>query len=50
MKLIRKTISGLQLLLDLSPQEYGFFEGLFHRSVTKKMAYHTHVPLLLFKA
>lgn len=26
----------------------GFFEGLFHKSLTKKMAYHTTVPLLIF--
>lgn len=31
------------------PKAYGFFEGLFHSSVTKKLAYHTHLPLLLFK-
>lgn len=37
-------------LIITVPQEYGFFEGLFHRSVTKQMAYHTDIPLLLFKA
>lgn len=26
----------------------GFFEGLFHKSLTKKMAYHTTVPLMIF--
>lgn len=31
------------------PKQYGFFESLFHRSMTKKLAYHTHLPLLLFK-
>jgi nucleotide-binding universal stress UspA family protein len=31
------------------PKAYGFFENLFHRSVTEKLAYHTHLPLLLFK-
>lgn len=31
------------------PKKYGFFEGLFHTSLTKKLAYHIHVPLLLFK-
>lgn len=31
------------------PKQYGFFESIFHRSVTKKLAYHTHLPLLLFK-
>jgi nucleotide-binding universal stress UspA family protein len=31
------------------PKVYGFFEGIFHSSMTKKLAYHTHLPLLLFK-
>jgi nucleotide-binding universal stress UspA family protein len=31
------------------PKQYGFFESIFHRSMTKKLAYHTHLPLLLFK-
>jgi nucleotide-binding universal stress UspA family protein len=26
---------------------YGFFEGLFHRSISSKLAYHTHLPLLV---
>ncbi|WP_316814297.1 universal stress protein [Pedobacter heparinus] len=38
----------IQLLVTV-PKEYGFFEGLFHSSLTKKLAYHTHLPLLLFK-
>jgi nucleotide-binding universal stress UspA family protein len=38
----------IQLVVTV-PKEYGFFEGLFHRSLTKKLAYHTHLPLLLFK-
>jgi nucleotide-binding universal stress UspA family protein len=25
----------------------GFFEGLFHKSITQEMAFHTHVPLLV---
>lgn len=37
-------------LIITVPKEYGFFEKLFHRSVTKKMAYHTHIPLLFFKS
>jgi nucleotide-binding universal stress UspA family protein len=31
------------------PGQYGFFESIFHRSMTEKLAYHTHIPLLLFK-
>lgn len=31
------------------PKEYGFFENLFHNSLTRKLAYHIHLPLLLFK-
>lgn len=31
------------------PKQYGFFESLFHRSMTRKLAYHTHLPLLLFR-
>lgn len=31
------------------PKQYGFFESIFHRSMTKKLAYHTHLTLLLFK-
>jgi len=26
----------------------GFFENLFHSSITTKMAYHTHVPLVIY--
>jgi nucleotide-binding universal stress UspA family protein len=35
----------IQLVITI-PQKYGFFESLFHRSVTKKLAFHTHLPLL----
>lgn len=31
------------------PEKYGFFESLFHRSLTQKLAFHTHIPLLLLK-
>ncbi len=31
------------------PQKYGLFESLFHRSLTKKLAFHTTIPLLLLK-
>lgn len=37
-----------QLVITV-PKQYGFFEGLFHRGLTKRLAYHTHLPLLLFK-
>ena len=36
-------------LVIIVPKEYGFFENIFHRSMTEKLAYHTHLPLLLFK-
>lgn len=36
-------------LVIMVPRHYGFFEGIFHSSLTKKLAYHTHRPLLLFK-
>lgn len=35
-------------LLVMRAHKRGFFEGLFHRSLTKKMAYHSKVPLLVF--
>jgi nucleotide-binding universal stress UspA family protein len=37
-----------QLVITV-PEKYGFFESLFHRSLTKKLAFHTHIPLLLLK-
>lgn len=37
-----------QLVITV-PKQYGFFEELFHRGLTKRLAYHTHLPLLLFK-
>lgn len=37
-----------QLIMTV-PKAHGFFESIFHRSVTGKLAYHTHLPLLLFK-
>lgn len=36
------------LVIMLSPH-YGWVEGLFHRSQTRKMALHTRVPLLVLK-
>lgn len=35
-------------MLIMRTHKRGFFEGLFHRSLTKKMAYHSKVPLLIF--
>jgi nucleotide-binding universal stress UspA family protein len=29
------------------PKKHGFWEGIFHRSVTKRLTYHTPIPLLL---
>jgi nucleotide-binding universal stress UspA family protein len=36
-------------LLITVPKEYGFFERIFHRSLTRNLAYRTHIPLLVFK-
>ena len=35
-------------LLVMRTHKRGFFESLFHRSLTKKMTYHTKVPLLVY--
>lgn len=35
-------------LLVMRTHKRSFFENLFHRSLTKKMAYHSKVPLLIF--
>lgn len=35
-------------MLVMRRHKRGFFEGLFHSSLTKKLAYHTKVPLLVF--
>ncbi|NQX41333.1 universal stress protein [Pedobacter steynii] len=40
---------GADLVITV-PKVYGFFESMFHRSLTKKLAYHSRFPLLLFKA
>lgn len=36
-------------LLITVPKEYGFFERIFHRSLTRNLAYRTHIPLVVFK-
>lgn len=36
----------VQLIASIA-HRYGFFQGLFHRSITSKLAYHTHLPLLV---
>jgi nucleotide-binding universal stress UspA family protein len=38
----------VQLVIAV-PKKYGFFANLFHNSVTRKLTYHMHLPLLLFK-
>ncbi|MDQ2753766.1 MAG: universal stress protein, partial [Bacteroidota bacterium] len=38
--------NNIQLLIAI-PKRHGFFEGLFHRSHVKTLAFHTHVPLML---
>ena len=35
-------------MLVLLPKQYPKFKGLFHRSLTKRMAYRTEIPLLVF--
>jgi nucleotide-binding universal stress UspA family protein len=35
-------------MIVMRTHKRGFFEGLFHRSLTKKMAYHTKIPILVF--
>jgi len=39
--------AGLVITL---PRKYGFFQSLFHRSVTKRLAHHTRVPLLVLRS
>lgn len=36
-------------LLCVYARKHGFVSGLFHRSIAKKLAYHTHMPLLVIK-
>lgn len=37
-------------LMVAIPKKHGFFEGLFHHSHTKTLAFHSHIPLLLIHA
>lgn len=39
--------AGLVLVM---PRSRGFFDSLFHRSVTKKLAHHTRLPLWLLRS
>jgi nucleotide-binding universal stress UspA family protein len=41
--------SNLDMLV-MCTHKRSFFEGLFHKSLTKKMAYHSTVPLLIYHA
>jgi nucleotide-binding universal stress UspA family protein len=34
-------------LLVMAKHNRNFFDRLFHRSLSKKMAFHTHIPLLI---
>lgn len=36
-------------VVAMATHSRGFFDKLFHRSLTKRMAYHTRIPLLSFK-
>jgi nucleotide-binding universal stress UspA family protein len=38
----------VQLVIAV-PKKHGFFAKLFHDSLTRKLTYHIHLPLLLFK-
>jgi len=37
-------------LIVAIPKKHNFFEGLFHHSHTKTLAFHSHIPLLLIHA
>ena len=43
-------IVALEKMIDLIitiPKKHGLFEGLFHSSATKKLAYHSNVPIMV---
>lgn len=35
-------------ILGMKRQNRGFFQNMFHRSMTKQLAYHTKIPLMVF--
>lgn len=36
-------------LIITIPRQHGFLEGLFHRSRTRQLAFHSHIPLLIIR-
>ena len=36
-------------MICVIPQSYSFIEELFHKSLTKKMVFHSDIPLLVIK-
>lgn len=34
-------------LIVTIPKKHGFFEGLFHKSHTKQLAFHSHIPIMV---
>lgn len=45
-EIITRAESSNAQLISAVHRHYGFFEGLFHSSVTAKLAYHSSIPLL----
>ena len=33
-------------MLAIIPHRYKLFERIFHKSISKSLAFHTHIPLL----
>lgn len=46
MEFAKKHQSGIVIIIA---KTYGFFEGLFHKSMTRKLALNTQLPLLILK-
>lgn len=46
MEFAKQQQSGIVIIIA---KTYGFFEGLFHKSVTRKLALNTQLPLLILK-
>ncbi len=44
---LRTNKSDLLVMLE---RKTGFFKNIFHKSITRKMAFHTHVPMLVLHA